>query len=791
MNREKACMGEYSAMDEHTLELLEFSKILDELASLCASPEGAALLRGQPVMTDQGLIEQRISLALEFRAVLESGASVPGFDFPDIDEVTPRLGKQGLQLEGEELAAVGRWILSGLKMKRLIENASPRSVLGSMAAEIPDLSPLSKRIFRVVDHDGQLREKQLPELAAIRDRIRRHREDADRSVRGLLEENAYRGYWQTALPTQRDGRVVLPLKAQYKGRVKGIVHEMSSSGSTLFIEPLEVVEKNNAIVQEESLYRLEMRRILRELTAEVSSRATELDRLVSSVAFLDTLMARARYALQHRCRRVEIGGQSIALREARHPLLGAAVVPVSILLARDLRVLIITGPNTGGKTVSLKTVGLLALMNQFGMEVPSGEGSELPIFDAVLADIGDEQSIEQSLSTFSGHVKNLAAIVKQAGPHSLVLLDELGAGTDPQEGVALAMALLDHFMARGCVVMATTHHGILKNYGATRPGAQNASMGFDPESFAPTYRIQMGVPGESHALEIARRNGMPENVLESAFSYLDDERTDISKLVSHLAERHQRLSQAEEEHAERESELREKRRTTDLKELTLRQKELDLRRHGLRELRDFIEQARKEWDSMKDSPSAPRSPEFGALAAGIQARMEQEEQRIIEERDSLAPAATFVVQEGMEVVIARTGRRGRVLRRDKGPRWIVETETLRLSMLPGELRPAPVTPEQESGVTVSYASMGSTDTPALELYLIGLRVEEAMQKVEKQIDNALVHGLRVFSIVHGKGEGKLRTAVHAYLRSLPLVEDFRFSLPEEGGFGKTIVTLKM
>ncbi len=729
-------------MDEHTLELLEFPKIVEELASLCASPEGAALLRGQPIMTDKGLIEQRISLALELRAILESGASMPGFDFPDIDDATPRLGKQGLQLEGEELAAIGRWILSGLKMKRLIEKDA-RGGVAEMAAGIPDLSALSKRIFRVVDHDGQLREKQLPELAAIRDRIRRHREDADKSVRGLLEENAYRGYWQTALPTQRDGRVVLPLKAQYKGRVKGIVHEMSSSGSTLFIEPLEVVEKNNAIVQEENLYRLEMRRILRELTAEVSARAGELDTLVATVAFIDTLMARARYAVQHRCSRVENGGQTIALREARHPLLGAAVVPVSITLAQDLRVLIITGPNTGGKTVSLKTVGVLALMNQFGMEVPSGEGSRLPIFDAVLADIGDEQSIEQSLSTFSGHVKNLAAIVKQAGPHSLVLLDELGAGTDPQEGVALAMALLDHFMARGCSVMATTHHGILKNYGATRPGAQNASMGFDPESFAPTYRIQMGVPGESHALEIARRSGMPENVLASAFSYLDDERTDISKLVSHLAERHQKLSQAEEVQTERENELREKRRSADLKELTLRQKELELRRHGLRELRDFIEQARKEWESLRQSSSAPAGAEFGALAAGIQERIEKEEQRISEERDALAPAATFDVQEGMEVVIARTGRRGRVLRRDKGPRWIVETETLRLSLLPGELRPAPAVPDKEaSGVSVSFSSAGTTDTPALELYLIGLRVEEAMQKVEKQIDNALVHGLR-------------------------------------------------
>jgi DNA mismatch repair protein MutS2 len=387
-------------------------------------------------------------------------------------------------------------------------------------------------------------------------------------------------------------------------------------------------------------------------------------------------------------------------------------------------------------------------------------------------------------------VKNLSGIVHGAGAGSLVLLDELGAGTDPQEGVALAMALLDHFMASGCIVLATTHHGILKNYGATRPGAQNASMGFDRETFAPTYRILMGVPGESHALAIARRNGMPENILASAFTYLDDERTDISRLVSHLAERHQKLAAAEEEHKALEHELREKRRSADLKELTLRQKELDLRRHGLKELRDFIGHARKEWEALREKAGSPDGADFGRLAAGIQDRIEMEERRMELERESLAPVSSFEAREGMEVIINRTGRRGRLVRPDKGKRWIVETETLRLSLLPGELRPAEESP-LPAPVAVSFSAAGPIDPPVLELHLIGLRVEEAMRLVEKQIDNALIHGLREFSIVHGKGEGKLRTAVHDYLRGLAVVQEFRFSAPEEGGFGKTIVTLKM
>jgi DNA mismatch repair protein MutS2 len=775
-------------MDEHTVSLLEFSRVIEELAGLCVSPMGASRLRQQEILCNPPDVEERISLAIAFRQILESGTELPGFDFPDLDGVLPRLGKEGLQLEGEELAAIGRCILSGLKLRRYVLRAAPDGSLSGIASDIPDLSALSREIFRMVDHDGLLRERQIPALAAIRERIRRNRDDADKAVRGMLEDASYRSFWQTTTPTQRDGRVVLPLKSQYKGRVKGIVHEMSASGSTVFVEPMEVVEKNNAIVQEENLYRIEVRRILRQLTSEASRSAAELGTLVDRVAVLDVFLARARYAVLHSCRRAEASDAGLLLREARHPLLGGSVVPVSVEAGGDSRVLIITGPNTGGKTVSLKTVGILALMNQFGMEIPAAEGSALPVFDGVFADIGDEQSIEQSLSTFSAHVRNIAGIVKSVSRRSLVLLDELGAGTDPEEGVALAMALLDHFLQTGCLVVATTHHGILKNYGATRRGAQNASMGFDRESFAPTFRILMGIPGESHALEIARRNGMPDDVLGNAASYLNDERTDISRLVSSLAERHQKLTMAEEQQEAREHDLREKRRTTDLKELTLRQKELELRRHGLKELRDFLAQARKDWEKLRERVSQGESADVGKLVAGVQQRIEQEESRIELERESLAPSDPLDLSEGMEVIIRRTGRRGKVVRKDKGKRWIVETETLRLSVLPGEVRAADAA--SLPAVSVSYAPSEPLEPPVMELHIRGMRLDEAMRLVEKQMDSALVHGVRQFSIVHGKGEGILRRAIHEYLRGLSVVEDFRFSPPQEGGYGKTIVTLK-
>ena len=786
-------------MDERTLQLLEFDRIRGAVADLCVSPQGAALAAGQPVETDGGRVAERLGMAAALRRAVEAAAGLPSFDFPGVEGALASLAKQGASLDGEELAALGRSILSSLKLRRYVLKAlpdgspgSPEARLADIARCIPDLSALSRSIFHTVDHDGVLREKDLPGLAAIRDRIRRQREDTEKAARALLDDETARAWWQSNLPAQRDGRLVLPVKTQYRGRVPGIVHEMSASGSTAFVEPLAIVEMNNAVVQEEAAYRQEVHRILRALSAEAAGHLGDLAAMSDAVAALDCLLARARWAGAHSCvpaARCE-GGFRLVL--ARHPLLGPGAVPISFSAGGDDRALIVTGPNTGGKTVSLKTVGLLAAINQFGMEVPAAPGTELPVFDGIWADIGDEQSISQSLSTFSAHVQNLARFAGGAGPRSLVLLDELGAGTDPQEGVALAMALLDHFLAAGALVICTTHHGILKNFGATRNGAQNASMGFDGESLAPTFRILMGVPGESHALEIARRRGMPERIVRDAEAYLTDERTDVSELVKQLSERHRKLAEQELEHRARETDLREKRRSTDLKELSLRQKELELRRHGLRELREFVETARHEWEALKNSvgvSGAEAARSFSGFADRMRERIEREEDRIAEERERLVPDGDFEVRPGMEVLVQRSGRRGRVVRKDRGRRWIVETETVRVSLGTGEMRPAPAA-DDASRVSVSFTPSESGGLPSIQLDVRGMRLDEAVRALERQIDSALVHGLHEFGVVHGKGEGILQKGIHDYLRDSPAVSGYGFAVPEDGGTGKTRVTLK-
>jgi DNA mismatch repair protein MutS2 len=527
----------------------------------------------------------------------------------------------------------------------------------------------------------------------------------------------------------------------------------------------------------------------------VASYRNELIQSVEAIAFIDTLYVRARYAIHNRCCAADLVEGRIKLQEARHPLLGSGAVPITIDMHPGCRTLIVTGPNTGGKTVSLKTLGILALMNQFGMEIPVAEGSALDVFDDVFADIGDEQSIEQSLSTFSSHVHAISRIVESSTRSSLVLLDELGAGTDPEEGVALAMAILDHFIDKGCFTLCTTHHGILKNYGYTKEGVANASMEFDKTTLVPTYRILFGIPGESHALEIAEREGMRSELVRIARAYLHDERSDISELIRRLTKKERELLEAERSQQEKETELREKRRESDLMQLRLRQKELELREHGLGEMRSFLDTSREQLDLLireirEGELTKEKTRKASRFLEEIRERLKTEEIQLDEEQTD---RADFEVVEGLPVIVSGSGRRGKVIRRGKGRTWIVETENLRVSLTPQEFYPAADRSEGRSvkdGTVEIVTSPSLGETPELELDVRGLRFDEAISRLEKQIDNALLSGLREFSVVHGKGEGVLQQGIHKHLKRHRLVKEFHFSRPEEGGFGKTIVSLK-
>ncbi|MBN2552513.1 MAG: Smr/MutS family protein, partial [Spirochaetales bacterium] len=528
----------------------------------------------------------------------------------------------------------------------------------------------------------------------------------------------------------------------------------------------------------------------------VLARSAEVGQLLGSVARLDTLQARARYAVHFRCAPALSTDRALELYEARHPLLGQNCVPISVVLGGEYRVLIVTGPNTGGKTVTLKTVGLLAVMNQFGMEIPAREDSTLPVFDDILADIGDEQSIEQSLSTFSAHIVNISRIIGGSTASSLVLFDELGAGTDPEEGVAIAMGLLDHFIEKGCLCMATTHHGILKNYGYSREGVENAAMEFDLQNLEPTFRIILGVPGESHALEIARRTGIPDPILESAEQYLREERGDVAELINRLSEKQRKLLVTEEQQRSREKELREKTRRTDLKELRLRQKELELREQGIAELKRFVKDSRSRFEGLvaelRSGAGREERKQAGEFLRQLADHVEQQEKALEAERAELYRAPQLALQVGAEVLIRGTGKRGILVRRAKGDRWIVATDTLRGTFPAGDLQPFEPQPAGPAGAQEPMLSVSeelASPPPAFQLDLRGMRLEEALKQVEQQIDRALVSGMSEFSIIHGTGEGILQRGVRDYLKRSAHVKDYFFSTPEQGGFGRTVVRL--
>ncbi|MBL8968270.1 MAG: endonuclease MutS2, partial [Spirochaetaceae bacterium] len=621
--------------------------------------------------------------------------------------------------------------------------------------------------WRIVNKDGTLRD--LPELREARDRIARAHRDISAITDSYFKNPEVRAMLQSDAPTIRDGRTVLAIRANFRGRVKGIVHEVSSSGQTVFVEPEDLVQKNNELVQEEARYRQELQRVLREATERLGGQHPALRDARRVMAGLDGIYARARHA--------RLGGLVLArdlasgftIRKARHPLLGRRAVPIDVELPEGTGTLIVTGPNTGGKTVTLKTIGLLALMNQFGLGVPAASESGFSVFDAVYADIGDEQSIDQSLSTFSGHMRVIGRVADEAGPRSLVLLDELGSGTDPEEGCAVAMGLLDWFIERGSLIVLTTHHGILKNYGYTRPGCLNASMDFDAASLQPTYRVLMGVPGESRALEVASQHGLRPEIIAGARRYLDEERADVSELIKGLTEKHRKLEDLETERRARLRDAREEQRKADLARLKLRQRELELREQGVGELRRLLGESRKTLENLvreiregEGALGADKTRAVKDFLAGLAAAVEGEGQRLEGARLDAAAEAAVAAElarekaalaeieaaaasgakgrvakrpaplsfaEGADVVVLPGRKRGKVLRKAKKGYWLVETESLRLTLPEASLELVPEAAQARPTVAVELAPRGEggRTTASFELDLRGLRLAAALE----------------------------------------------------------------
>lgn len=782
-------------MNERTLGLLDFRRILDDVAGYCRSDEGRASVLESLPASDAGAVEDAKARARAVAALLEEGLPLPSGTFPPIADFLPALSKEGTCLEQEELYALALWSEAYGELKAFLAGTD-HPVLAGEAKEAPDLAEIPRIVFRVLSRDGTLAD--LPELREAQSRIRRVNSEIERITSSFFQDGELRSMLQSDLPTQRDGRTVLAVRANYKGKVRGIVHEVSDTGRTVFIEPEALVRKNNELVEAEAKYRQEVFRILKETTARVAVRREDVRAARSACAAFDGLWARARYSHLSRGVFALPGSTGLVLRQARHPMLGSKAVPIDLAIPEGVRTLVITGPNTGGKTVSLKTVGLLCLMNQFGLAVPAEEGTRLPVLDGVYADIGDEQSIDQSLSTFSGHMKAVSGIVGGATSRSLVLLDELGSGTDPEEGCAIAMSLLDHFIETGCLSIVTTHHGILKNYGYTRPGVLNASAEFDKNTLSPTYRIIMGIPGESRALDVAARNGLPEAIVSGARRYLAEERTDVAAMIQGLSEKRRELEGLEEEQRRRIRDAKEEQRKADLRALQLRQRETELREQGIGELRRLLTESRRGLENLvREIREGELTPEktravkefLGTLEEEVRAQEERYEEGRKTSRETDPYPSEGELRDGASVLIGTARQRGRLIRRGKKGFWLAEVGSLRLTVRSEDLQACREEAPHQPRVLLD-PGVGRGTRALFELDLRGYRLAEALKAVEDQLEAASLASLGLFSIIHGTGEGILGRGIHELLKAHPAVRDYYFARPEEGGFGKTVVHLK-
>ncbi|MDR0374689.1 MAG: endonuclease MutS2 [Treponema sp.] len=804
-----------SVMNEKTEGILEFDAIRSRVACCSFSEEAKRRILAEKPLVDPDDIRRLKGFVSETVERMKSGDEEKQESLPDIGFLLPKLAVEGASLEPDEAFAIGLFVERGWTLKHwLVPPSSKDTPLRSLAETIPDCTSLAREVFRIFNKDGSL--KDLPEFQEINRRIRRLAAELEAAVSRYAGNEESRRMLQSTVPSQRDGRAVLAVKANFRGRIRGIVHEVSATGQTLFIEPEDVVEKNNDILIEKRRLDAEVLRVLRELTTKIAEGREILADFHEKIIGIEIIRAKARYSKDIQgvfAKESENGARDsriMTLKQARHPLLGRSAVPVDFSMNEGKGAVVITGPNTGGKTVSLKTVGLFALMNQSGLAVSAAEGTSLPVFDDVFADIGDEQSISQSLSTFSAHMINIAAITASASSQSLVLLDELGSGTDPEEGSAIAMAILDFLIEKRVSLIVTTHHGVLKNYGYTREYVENASVEFDSRTLSPTYRIVMGIPGESRAVDIASRNGLQAEIIAKAHSYLNEERADVSSLIAGLKRKHRELDAAAEERRQEEKRLREERRAADLKELRLRQKEVEIKSGEVGKLRKLLDESRKTLENLVREVKEREITRERTLkvkdflndlekSVANEANSLDEEERTLrdqrKEHDNTAqtladsqPPPPLV--EGAEALVASYGQRGTIIRQEKNG-WLVEIGSLRMTFPAEELTPVrsaqSVQKQLKPALVVADLSRGSS--AVMELNLLGMRLEEALEVLQRQIDDAVLSGLKEFAVIHGKGGGVLQKGVHDFLKKDQRIADFHFSRPELGGFGRTEVAL--
>lgn len=782
-------------MNEHTLHVLEYDKIIKTVAEYAASEPGRSAVLALGPELEYGAASRRLDETRECMRIIAAGGEPQLSGIKDIRPQLEKMKASGIALSPAELLDISSTITAGRRVRAFfMQSGGPATpLLAEKAAAIVQLRHIEEAILSAIDEQAEVRDSASPGLRKIRKQIARLREEIIHRLDALMRGSRCGKVVQEPVITLRDDRYVLPLKPNFRQEIQGIVHGRSGSHATLFVEPLDVLDQNNRLAELRIEERDEIRRILRELTRLAAAEADSLHNTLVALAEIDCIFARARFGMDYNASVANISSSGrIRLLSARHPLLlkkererGAeqGVTPNDVFLGDGQHLLIVSGPNAGGKTVALKTAGLLCLMAQAGLPVTASEGSEVPIFRGVYADIGDEQSLEQSISTFSSHAGRIADILREAEGDSLVLLDELGAGTDPTEGAALGAAVLEELLARGCMVVITTHHNALKLFGAETQGAVNASVEFDPETLRPTYRLVIGRPGRSYGLDMAERIGVPRPVVERARARLGAVESSLDQLLARI-EKDSRLCSERLEQAERRLEEARQDRDEAARLLASAREEARLvKQNAKEEAREVLLQLRKRLREL-----ASHSVQG---TAAVNARKEVD---ALERRLDTAPAADrasafeYDFTPGDRVRIPRLNKTGIVLAvRKDGLEVDVEGKVLRFSHLEAavaqEIRPKP------SGGGWS-AELEEPDGPIDRLNIVGFRVDDAVSELDRFIDRAWISGLSSIMVIHGLGTGALKSAVSKFLKTHPHVSTVRPGMSQEGGAGVTVAELK-
>lgn len=793
-------------MNQKALETLEYKKIIAQLKREMGSAASAKLADELTPLTSEKIIKEELRSTTEAVDLIVRKGPLPTGGLYDIREAL-LLAKKGGSLTMRQLLEVQNVLgISSEVVAFMHDDALPAlKYIGEMVDLIVEFTALEKEISRCILTEDEMADNASPKLKDIRRSIHQQNQAIKNKLSRIITSSSNKTYLQDAIVTMRDGRYVIPVKQEYRSFFPGMVHDQSKGGATLFIEPQGVVELNNKLRELEVEEQLEIARILAELSSRVAEHYREIRSNLELLIKLDFIMAKGKLSCKMHASepKIDVDGE-LRLISARHPLIEyKKAVPVDIRIGGDYRTLIITGPNTGGKTVSLKTAGLLVMMAQSGLHIPASHASTLPIFGEVFADIGDEQSIEQSLSTFSSHMKNIVSIIDKASYDSLVLVDELGAGTDPTEGAALAIAILERFYDSGALTMATTHYNELKKYALATSGVENAAMEFDVETLTPTYRLLIGVPGKSNAFEISKKLGLSESVIERASEHIKHGDMEFENVISSIEDDKRKAAADRLDAESMRAEIEERLKKLEEKEKAISEKRADIIAEAKREARELLRETKSAVkDVQKDLRRLQKSGAHTNLNTGA---LEKSRRKINEAEDLVSekvvkqvnsePVSADTLKIGDRVKLLTIGQNGTILSLpDEKGNLMINIGALKVKarlqdlMLINEGKDRK--PQAKSSSKYGSLLRSKSSSVSASINVMGKNLEDALADVEKYLDDVYMAGLDMVSIIHGRGGGILKDGIRQMLKRKKYVDSYGAASYNDGGEGVTVVRMK-